>query len=85
MLLLNLLHFGLKHKRPPPLNLSPIFRLQAPAAAEGASGEEAKDSWEDLEVPVLQSSLEEHSIVDVEPRAEEPLEGEPEMKEDAAQ
>jgi hypothetical protein len=51
-------------------------RLLAPAAAaEGASGENVKDSWEDLEVPVLQSSLEEHRIVDVEPvepRAEEP-------------
>ncbi len=33
---------------------------------------------------MLQSSLEEHRIVDVEPRAEEPLAGEPEMKEDTA-
>jgi hypothetical protein len=41
-------------------------RLLAPAAAaEERSGEDVRDSWEDLEIPVLRSSLEEPRIVDV--------------------
>jgi hypothetical protein len=62
-------------------------RLLAPTvAAEGTSGEDLRDSWEDLEVPVLRSSLEEHRIVDVEPatpRAEEPPAGKSKAKESA--
>ncbi len=57
-------------------------RLQVPAVpAEGAGGEQAKDSLEDLEVPVLQSSLTEHRIVDVEPRTEGPTAEVPEVEE----
>ncbi len=57
-------------------------RLQTPAAAaEGAGGGEAKDFWEHLEIPALQSSLTKHRIVDVEPRTKGPTAEVPEVEE----
>ncbi len=48
-------------------------RTPEPATpGECASREGSRGSWEELEVPALRSSLVEHRIVDVEPRAEGP-------------
>ncbi len=60
-------------------------RLQVPAMLGEVTGEEeAKDSLEDLEVPALQSSLTEHRIVNVEPRAEGPTAEVPKVDESSA-
>jgi hypothetical protein len=51
---------------------------------EGASRAGSRDSLEELETPALQSSLREHRIVDVEPRAEAPGMETPRTKENSA-
>jgi hypothetical protein len=60
-------------------------RLQEPAVSGKVASEEGeRDSLEELEVPALRSSLEEHRIIDVEPRAEGPMAEVPEVEENLA-
>ncbi len=60
-------------------------RLQVPMApGEVTSEEEAKDSLGGLEAPVLQSSLTEHRIINVEPRTEGPMAEVPKVGENSA-
>ncbi len=60
-------------------------RTPEPATpGEGASRAGSRDSSEEPEVPALQSSLGEHRIVDVEPRAEGPRRETPRAEENSA-